>query len=76
MSRCGARVGVCADRWPLMRSIHSTATRGCSRIAPVLPASGDHAQQALHLMEPIFERYGFEALVTFTMITEAARWSA
>jgi 4-cresol dehydrogenase (hydroxylating) len=39
-------------------------------IAPVLPASGEDAQRVLRLMEPIFDKYGFEALVTFTMITE------
>src|SRR5258706_2338369 len=39
-------------------------------IAPVLPATGPDAQHLLRLVEPIYEKHGFDALVTFTLITE------
>jgi 4-cresol dehydrogenase (hydroxylating) len=39
-------------------------------VAPVLPATGVDAGHVLRLVEPIYEKYGFEALVTFTLITE------
>jgi len=40
--------------------------------SPVLPNTGDSARELLALLEPIYARHGFEALVTFTMITERA----
>jgi 4-cresol dehydrogenase (hydroxylating) len=39
-------------------------------IAPLLPATGNEAENVLRLVEPIYRRHGFEALVTFTLITE------
>jgi 4-cresol dehydrogenase (hydroxylating) len=40
--------------------------------SPVLPNQGGAAHELLELVEPIYEKHGFEALVTFTMITERA----
>jgi 4-cresol dehydrogenase (hydroxylating) len=39
-------------------------------IAPILPATAEDARHVMGLMEPVFAKYGFEALVTFTLITE------
>lgn len=39
-------------------------------IAPILPATGNDAEKVLQLVEPIYAKYGFDALVTFTLITE------
>jgi 4-cresol dehydrogenase (hydroxylating) len=41
-------------------------------IAPLLPACGASAVEVMRLLEPTFERHGFEPLVTFTMITDRA----
>lgn len=41
-------------------------------ISPVLPATGRDARDLLRVAEPIFVQYGFEMLVTFTLITERA----
>lgn len=41
-------------------------------VSPVIPATGAAAVALMDLMEPIYERHGFEALVTFTLITERA----
>jgi 4-cresol dehydrogenase (hydroxylating) len=41
-------------------------------IAPLLPANGASAVEVMRLVEPIFERHGFEPLVTFTLITDRA----
>jgi 4-cresol dehydrogenase (hydroxylating) len=41
-------------------------------IAPVLPASGASSVEVMRLLDPIFEKHGFEPLVTFTLITERA----
>jgi len=40
--------------------------------SPVLPATGQEAHGLVRLVKPIFEQYGFEMLVTFTLITERA----
>ena len=40
--------------------------------SPILPMTGRAAREMLSLIEPIYARHGFEALVTFTMITERA----
>ena len=40
--------------------------------SPVLPNTGDSARELMELLEPIYCKHGFEALVTFTMITERA----
>ena len=40
--------------------------------SPVLPLTGENAQAVLALIEPIHEAHGFEAMVTFTMISERA----
>lgn len=45
---------------------------GLMWIAPTLPASGAAARDLMSRIEPIYERHGFETLVTFTMITERA----
>jgi 4-cresol dehydrogenase (hydroxylating) flavoprotein subunit len=40
--------------------------------APTLPATGAAAREVMSLMAPLYEKYGFEALATFTLITERA----
>ena len=40
--------------------------------SPVLPLSGSHAIEVVGLTEPIYKEYGFEPLITFTMISERA----
>jgi len=45
---------------------------GLMWIAPTLPANGRAAQDLMARLEPIYSRYGFETLVTFTLITERA----
>jgi 4-cresol dehydrogenase (hydroxylating) len=45
---------------------------GLMWIAPVLPAEGTEADAVLRLVEPIYQKHGFDALVTFTLITERA----
>jgi 4-cresol dehydrogenase (hydroxylating) len=41
-------------------------------VAPLLPASGAAAVEVMRLLEPTFEKHGFEPLVTFTLITDRA----
>lgn len=48
------------------------ANAGVMWVSPVMPLSGHHAQQVMNLVEPIYKKHGFEALVTFTMISERA----
>src|SRR5205085_3434567 len=45
---------------------------GLMWVAPVLPASGACARDLMRLIEPIYEKHGFEACVTFTLINERA----
>ena len=40
--------------------------------SPVLPNSGAAAAELMALLEPIYDKHGFEPLVTFTMITDRA----
>jgi 4-cresol dehydrogenase (hydroxylating) len=39
-------------------------------ISPVLPTTGRDAESILSIAAPIFEQFGFELLITFTMINE------
>ena len=41
-------------------------------LSPVVPMTGSHTSRILELTEPIFRNYGFEFLVTFTLLTERA----
>jgi 4-cresol dehydrogenase (hydroxylating) len=45
---------------------------GLMWVSPVVPATGEAATELMRIVEPIYEKHGFEALVTFTMITERA----
>ncbi|GMV99033.1 MAG: hypothetical protein AMXMBFR84_01720 [Candidatus Hydrogenedentota bacterium] len=45
---------------------------GIRWLSPVLPTTGRHANEVLSIVEPIFQRHGFDLLVTFTMINERA----
>lgn len=45
---------------------------GLMWIAPTLPTNGRAAQDLMRLLEPIYNKHGFETLVTFTLITERA----
>ena len=45
---------------------------GIMWVSPVVPARGPAALEVLAIVEPIYARFGFEALITFTMITERA----
>ncbi len=40
--------------------------------SPVLPATGEYARQLLETLEPIFDKHGFEPLITMTSVTERA----
>lgn len=48
------------------------SSAGLKWISPVLPATGQDARALMQLIEPIYNRHGFDALVTMTMITERA----
>jgi 4-cresol dehydrogenase (hydroxylating) len=50
------------------RDVHA----GVAYVSPVLPATGDAAKEAVDIISPIYDRYGFDALITFTMINERA----
>jgi 4-cresol dehydrogenase (hydroxylating) len=41
-------------------------------VSPVVPATGEDARRVTSLVEPVFARHGFDALVTFTLINERA----
>lgn len=45
---------------------------GLMWVSPVLPATGHDAADFLDVIRPIYGKYGFETLVTFTLITERA----
>ncbi len=45
---------------------------GLMWVSPVVPATGEAARDLMSRIEPIYERYGFDALATFTLITERA----
>ncbi|NMC18859.1 MAG: hypothetical protein GYA33_00435, partial [Thermogutta sp.] len=40
--------------------------------SPVLPATGEYARLLLDTLEPIFDKHGFEPLITMTSVTERA----
>jgi len=48
------------------------AHAGLMWVSPVVPATGEAAAEVMRIIEPIYEKHGFEALVTFTLITERA----
>lgn len=60
--------GEVADEPVDPREIHA----GLLWASPVLPTTGEAAREVLGLIEPIYQRHGFEMLATFTMITERA----
>ncbi len=45
---------------------------GLRWVSPALPATGAAAREVVDLMAPIYERHGFEALVTFTLVSPRA----
>ncbi len=45
---------------------------GLRWVSPVLPTTGTAAEDMLAIAEPLYRKHGFEALITFTMITERA----
>lgn len=45
---------------------------GLMWISPVLPMTGCDAETVLQIVEPLFNRFGFDVMVTFTMINERA----
>ncbi|MEQ9453929.1 MAG: FAD-binding oxidoreductase [Phycisphaeraceae bacterium] len=45
---------------------------GLAWVSPVVPNRGSDAKELMGLLEPIYAEYGFDTLVTFTMITERA----
>jgi len=45
---------------------------GLMWVSPVLPTTGRDVTALLRIAEPIFAQYGFDVLVTFTLITERA----
>ncbi len=45
---------------------------GVKWASPVLANRGQSARDLIQLIEPIYEKHGFEAFITFTMITERA----
>ena len=51
---------------PLARSI------GLIWVSPVAPAQGQHADTLVRLMEPIFNKHGFDMPVTLTLVTDRA----
>lgn len=63
-------------QWRLREAPADTSTdpldTGCGLywISPVLPAEGAEAETVLKLSEPIFQRFGFDVLVSFTFLTE------
>lgn len=48
------------------------ANAGLIWVSPVMPMTGGHAREVLDIIEPIYNRFGFDALVTFTMLSERA----
>ncbi|MCO5172207.1 MAG: FAD-binding oxidoreductase [Planctomycetes bacterium] len=48
------------------------ARAGLLWMSPVAPATGEAAREVMDIVTPIYEAHGFEALVTFTMITPRA----
>ncbi|MFH0811721.1 MAG: FAD-binding oxidoreductase [Pseudomonadota bacterium] len=40
--------------------------------SPVIPMTGDAAGDLLHIAKPIFDKYGFDMIISMTLITERA----
>lgn len=65
-------------QWGLHRTLSGDGKdpldSGCGLIwvSPVLPSTGRDVKAFAALVEPIFAQYGFDMLVTFTLITERA----
>ena len=51
---------------PLDRSV------GLIWVSPVAPAQGQHGDTLVHLMEPIFNKHGFDMPITMTLVTDRA----
>lgn len=49
-----------------------TSSAGLMWVSPVLPATGQAAEDVRQILEPIYEKHGFEPLITFTLINERA----
>ncbi len=49
---------------------HDPAKDGCGLLwlGPVLPATGDHVRRLMTIIEPIFQRYGFDCLATLSFV--------
>ena len=45
---------------------------GMMWIAPIMPMTGNTAERLIQLVNPVFEEYGFEPLITVSLITERA----
>ena len=61
-------------RHPPTDGVNNPLDAGCGLIwvSPVLPMTGRDAAALLAIAAPILEQYGFDLLVTFTLITERA----
>ncbi len=65
--------------WRVKRSVNPESVAnpldfnaGMMWIAPIMPMTGEAAQRLIQLVNPVFEQYGFEPLVTVSLITERA----
>lgn len=67
----GASWRVRGDDPPAERSSIG-AHAGLMWVSPMLPARGRDARAVVNLLEPIYTRFGFESLVSFTLITPRA----
>lgn len=45
---------------------------GIMWISPILPMTADHATKLLDIISPVFNKFGFEPLITISLITERA----
>lgn len=41
-------------------------------VSPILPMTGEDAERLMTIVTPVFKKYGFEPLITITLITERA----
>ena len=64
--------------WRVRDPIEAPATdpiachAGIKWVSPVLPMTGASALEVARIIEPIYNRHGFDALMTFTMLNERA----
>lgn len=73
MALLGASWRVRGDSPPPERAPDPLAAEaGLLWVSPVLPLDGAAARELVALMEPIYEKHGFELLATFTLLTERA----